>query len=227
VVQAESWPGLAGRGGGLIRAEPKPRASVKPKRCKWCKGDFFPARPMQKVCSPACAHALTNAENAKKAAKAKALEAKQDRAKRIALKTIPELIAEAQHDFNRYVRLRDAGRGCISCGAHLPAGGVGGGFDCGHYRSRGAAGHLRFCEDNAHGQCKRCNRRLSGNVAAFRIGLAGRIGDERLAALEADNAPHKWTRTELIAIRDEYRAKARALVKPSPNSGAQLGACAI
>lgn len=200
---------------------------MKQKTCQWCREPFTPARSLQKVCSPLCASRLVEARADKKRAKAKAAESRQDRARRRALKTIPELIAEAQHDFNRYVRLRDAGRGCISCGAHLPAGGVGGGFDCGHYRSRGAAGHLRFCEDNAHGQCKRCNRRLSGNVAAFRIGLAGRIGDERLAALEADNAPHKWTRTELIAIRDEYRAKARALAKPSPNSGAQLGACAI
>ena len=200
---------------------------MKQKTCQWCREPFTPARSLQKVCSPLCASRLVEARADKKRAKAKAAESRQDRAKRIALKTIPELIAEAQHDFNRYVRLRDAGRGCISCGAHLPAGGVGGGFDCGHYRSRGAAGHLRFCEDNAHGQCKRCNRRLSGNVACFRLGLLERIGADRLAALEADNAPHKWTRTELIAIRDEYRAKTRAIAKPSPNSGAQLGACAI
>ena len=200
---------------------------MKQKTCQWCREPFTPARSLQKVCAPLCASRLVESKADKKRAKEKAAEARQDRARRRALKTIPELIAEAQHDFNRYVRLRDAGRGCISCGANLQSGGVGGGFDCGHYRSRGAAGHLRFCEDNAHGQCKRCNRRLSGNVACFRLGLLERIGADRLAALEADNAPHKWTRTELIAIRDEYRAKARAIAKPSPNSGAQLGACAI
>ena len=200
---------------------------MKQKTCQWCREPFTPARSLQKVCAPLCASRLVEARADKKRAKAKAAESRQDRARRRALKTIPELIAEAQHDFNRYVRLRDAGRGCISCGANLQSGGVGGGFDCGHYRSRGAAGHLRFCEDNAHGQCKRCNRRLSGNVACFRLGLLERIGADRLAALEADNAPHKWTRTELIAIRDEYRAKTRAIAKPSPNSGAQLGACAI
>ena len=200
---------------------------MKQKTCQWCREPFTPARSLQKVCAPLCASRLVESKADKKRAKEKAAEARQDRARRRALKTIPELIAEAQHDFNRYVRLRDAGRGCISCGANLQSGGVGGGFDCGHYRSRGAAGHLRFHEDNAHGQCKRCNRRLSGNVACFRLGLLERIGADRLAALEADNAPHKWTRTELIAIRDEYRAKTRAIAKPSPNSGAQLGACAI
>jgi hypothetical protein len=30
-------------------------------------------------------------------------------------------------------------------------------------------------------------------------------------ALEASNEPHKWTREELIAIRDTYRAKLKAL----------------
>ncbi len=30
---------------------------------------------------------------------------------------------------------------------------LGGGFDAGHYRSRGAAPHLRFYTLNIHGQC--------------------------------------------------------------------------
>lgn len=204
---------------------------MKQKTCQWCREPFTPARSLQKVCSPLCASRLVEARADKKRAKAKAAESRQDRARRRALKTIPELIAEAQHDFNRYVRLRDAGRGCISCGIPLQLGGVGGGFDCGHFRSRGAAGHLRFHEDNAHGQCKRCNRRLAGNAGAYRVGLLDRIGPARLHALEADNAPHKWTRHELLAIRDEYRLKARqlelrarTLPPPPPESCAHLGA---
>ena len=202
---------------------------MKPKTCRWCRGPFTPARALQKVCSPACAHALTNAENAKKAAKAKALEAKQDRAKRIALKTIPELKKEAQHAFNAYIRARDrlAGFPCVCCGKPLDWGRLGGAVDAGHYRSTGSADHLRFREDNCHAQRSDCNRFGAGRAVDYRIGLLSRIGRERIEALEADNATHKWTREELIAIRDEYRAKARAIAKPSPNSGAQLGACAI
>ena len=213
----------------MIPTTKTPRATIKPKRCKWCRGDFFPARPMQKVCAPACAHALTNAENAKKAAKAKALEAKQDRAKRIALKTIPELKKDAQIAFNAYIRARDrlAGHACICCGRPLDWGRLGGAVDAGHYRSTGSADHLRFREDNCHAQRSDCNRFGAGRAVDYRIGLLSRIGRDRLEALETDNAPHKWTRTELIAIRDEYRAKTRALAKPSPDSGAQLGACAI
>lgn len=47
----------------------------------------------------------------------------------------------------------------------------------------------------------------------YRLGLIGRIGLEAVEALEADNAVHKWTREELIAIRDLYRSKLRALKK--------------
>ena len=33
----------------------------------------------------------------------------------------------------------------------------------------------------------------------------------RVEELEADNTPHKWQREELIAIRDGYRAKLKAI----------------
>ena len=41
--------------------------------------------------------------------------------------------------------------------------------------------------------------------------MIGRIGLERVEALEASNAPRKWTREELVAIRDTYRAKQKEL----------------
>ena len=56
---------------------------------------------------------------------------------------------------NKYIRLRDVGKECISCGTPLVAEQLGGGFDVGHYRSRGAAPHLRFYTLNIHGQCKK------------------------------------------------------------------------
>lgn len=199
------------------------------KNCRHCREPFTPVRQMQIACSPACAIALTKKQAEAAALKKKRDDLKKDRAKRHALKTIPQLIAEAQSAFNRFIRLRDAGRGCISCGVPLQLGGVGGGFDCGHYRSRGAASHLRFHEDNAHGQCKRCNRRLAGNAGAYRVGLHERIGPARLHALEADNEPRKWTRDLLEQIKHDYTAKARAFEHhiPPPESGALLGACAI
>jgi hypothetical protein len=149
----------------------------------------------------------------KKLAEARRNEKRRDRAKRNDLKTIPDLIKEAQREFNQFIRLRDRGQPCICCGQPLGAGEVGGAYDCGHYRSTGSASHLRFDERNAHAQRKHCNRYGAGRAVDYRVGLIGRIGLGSVEALEADNQPRKWTREELIAIRDTYRAKVRALKK--------------
>lgn len=188
---------------------------MKDKKCKakGCGIAFSPRTPLQVVCSPACAREFARAKREQAERKARSDERKKDREKREQLKTIPQLIEEAQRDFNRYVRLRDRGRGCISCGKPLQLGGVGGGFDAGHYRSRGAAGHLRYREDNCHGQCKHCNNYLGGSNVEYRAGLVERVGLERVLALEADNTPHKWTRAELEHIKQTYRAKAKELEK--------------
>ena len=129
------------------------------------------------------------------------------------MKGIPELTREAQTACNAYIRVRDNGKPCISCGVPLSADGVGGGFDAGHFRSRGAAPHLRFHEHNIAGQCKRCNRYMAGNVSAMRVGLINRYGLEAVEALENDNSTHKWTRDELREIRDTYRRKLREILK--------------
>ena len=86
-------------------------------------------------------------------------------------------------------------------------------MDAGHYRSRGAASHLRYHPDNCHAQSKYENRHRAGNVVEYRVGLIARIGLAAVEALEADNRVHHWTREELRAIRDEYRQKLKQLVK--------------
>jgi hypothetical protein len=159
----------------------------------------------QKVCSPRCAGRYVKA--------VKKTEIATTRARKQALKRIPDLIADAQKAFNSYVRARDEKESCICCGQPLGAGDVGGAFDCGHYRSTGSASHLRFHEDNAHAQRKSCNRWGAGRAVDYRIGLVARIGLARVEALEADNTPHKWQRDELIAIRAKYVARLRDLKK--------------
>jgi hypothetical protein len=175
------------------------------KSCAHCAKPFTPARPLQSVCSPSCAKRLTEFRKAKERAETKA--------RRRALETIPELIKVAQREFNAYIRLRDAGRPCICCGQPLGTGEVGGAYDCGHFRSVGAADHLRFDERNAHAQRKYCNKWLAGNQVAYRIGLVQRIGLESVEAIETDNRVHKWDRDELRQIAATYRAKARELKK--------------
>lgn len=177
----------------------------RPRPCPVCSKDYVPARPMQAVCSPRCAARKVKQDKAEERAKVKT--------RRQAMKTLPQLKAEAQREFNAYIRLRDqlAGHPCISSGRPLDW--SGNGVDAGHYRSVGAAPQLRFNEDNVHAQAKQENRWLAGNAADYRIGLIARIGLARVEALEADNAPKKWTREELIGIAATYRAKRKELLK--------------
>lgn len=181
--------------------------TLKPKECRQCGASFMPVRFAAKVCSPACARRY--------AAETKEAEKKQDRATRERLKTIPQLIKEAQIEFNAYRRLSDklAGHPCISCGRPLDWGTEGRSHqvDCGHYRSTGSAAHLRFDERNAHAQCVNCNRYGAGRAVDYRLGLIGRIGLASVEALEADNEPVKWDRDTLRQIKVIYRAKCRAL----------------
>lgn len=202
---------------------------MKPKTCKVCRERFTPARPLQTTCSIPCAIEWGIKAAEKKALKEAAAEKKDLALRKKALKTRSDWIKETQIAFNRYIRLRDAGKPCICCGKPLGSDAVGGGFDCGHYRSVGSAPHLRFDERNAAGQTKQCNRYGAGRAVDYRIGLIARIGLEAVEALEADQTPRKWTVDELKAIRDLYRAKAKELenYEHSPNSGAQLGAVSL
>jgi len=179
--------------------------NVKQKECKHCGTRFQPLRPLQAVCSPICASRLVKA--------AKKEEAERTKARKEKLVTIRDLIKGAQVVFNAYVRARDSHLPCICCGHSLTLDAVGGGFDCGHYRSTGSAAHLRFNEDNAHGQRKVCNRYGAGRAVDYRVGLVARIGLERVEALEADNHTHKWAADELRAIKALYRQKLKDLTK--------------
>lgn len=185
----------------------------RPKKCKACPEHFIPARPLQVACSPACAQEIARRNRAKSEKRAAIIERQKTRAAIEALKTVPQLMAEADRAFCAYVRARDAGLPCICCGGTAKSSSLtGGDWDGGHYRSRGAASHLRYHEDNCHAQLKQCNRRAF-DVAGYRANLIGRIGVERVEALEQDNSTHKWTRDELREIRDTYRKKLRDLLK--------------
>lgn len=198
-------------GKALVRTQPM-RASVTVKvlRIRLCEGcrqvKFRPARENVTWCSEECGATVALARLAKE-------EGRQDRAKREALKGVPDLTREAQEAFNEYVRLRDVGKGCFVCGTPLQIGGVGGGFDAGHIRPRSQAKHLRFDERNVHGQCKHCNAPGATLDHEMRAAAERLLGKEVTDALYADNRVHKWQRDELRQIRDTYRAKVKAMKK--------------
>ena len=192
-------------------------------RCAHCRAKFTPERPSQ-IVHVECVEAWTEAQAAKREraeAKASRAAAKVERAetriRKEAIKRKPDLMREADQAFAAYIRERDrqAGHPCISSGRPLDWA-SGNQVDAGHYRSRGAASHLRYHPDNCHAQSKYENRHRAGNAVEYRVGLIARIGLAAVEALEADNRVHHWTHDELRAIRDEYRAKLKQLTKGTP-----------
>lgn len=186
-------------------------------KCKVCGGEFTKFRPMQKVCSLACAKEIGSKTAKSQAEKERR---KQEKAERAALKarkeailTRSDWIKRAQKAFNAFIRARDKDKPCICCGKPLAVDAVGGGFDAGHYRSVGSAPHLRFDETNCHGQTKQCNRYGAGRAVDYRIGLIARIGLQAVELIEADHCERKYTIEGLKAIEAHYKLKAKELLK--------------
>lgn len=186
---------------------------MRQKTCKnkLCKKKFTPVKFAQCVCDWSCAIEYNLQQKAKESAIKQKIE-RVERVKKLnTLKSINDLIKEAQTAFNAFIRERDKNELCICCDKPYGTNALGGDFDCGHYRSRGAAGHLRFNEDNAFGQRKYCNTYLSGNVQGMRRGMIKRIGIERVMEVENNNKTKKWTREELLQIKETYKAKLKEL----------------
>lgn len=195
----------------------KPKA----KKCKVkdCCNHFIPRNSMHSVCGPVCASRMVRDKRERQESQKLKEQRRKDRETRDRLKTRSDWIKDAQREFNRYVRLRDRGTCCISCGVVLALeSSVGGGYDCGHFRSVGSAPHLRFDPDNAHGQCKKCNRYGAGRVVEYRQGLVSRLGVDVVERLESDQSARHYTIDDLKEIVRTYRAKWKELAKQSESS---------
>lgn len=205
---------------------------LKTKSCRHCKTEYCPVTSTQVVCSPNCAVEYTRArvERKRQADQRRHLRSvKQNQRKRKeSLKTRGDYLKLAQAAFNRYIRLRDRGKPCISClRSELEVEGseswkVGGAWDCGHFLGVGAHPELRFEELNAHRQCKSCNSgshhhvRKKRTVAQdYRDNLVERIGITPVTWLEGPHPAAKWSIDEIKQIRDTYRRKARELEEKS------------
>lgn len=180
--------------------------AVKTKKCAVCKRNFVPISTLAKACSPKCAIELTQRAKARKVEQGKREQRRIDKAHKQALETVPELTKKAQTAFNRYIRLRDAGKPCVSCGKPWRDN-----FQACHYVPAGRSNKLRFDEDNVHGGCVRCNLYESGNLRGYRIGLIQRIGAARVEEMESDHELRKWGKDELRELAKLYRQKAKDL----------------
>lgn len=125
------------------------------------------------------------------------------------LKTRSDFMREAQIAFNAYIRVRDKGRLCVSCGASEGLLRHGGNFDAGHYRSIGSAPHMRFHLFNCFAQCKKCNNHLSGNAIEYRKALCERYGSEFVERLDNENTIRRFDIAYLKRIKSIFNKKRR------------------
>jgi len=171
--------------------------------CRVCKKPYQRFQTTHVVCSPVCALELSR----EKAARTRKSVTRQMR-KDFNASDRSYQLKKAQESFNGYIRERDKGMGCISCGTTDESLR----YDAGHYRTTGAHPELRFAEDNCHRQCHyNCNINRSGNITDYRIGLVRRIGSERVEWLERDHPAKKYTLDEIIEIKLKYRKKLKEL----------------
>ena len=190
------------------------------KKCRnpECKQPFKPTfNNMQPTCSVPCAIRLGQIAKAKTAVrveKARVREnrqAKRDQRENDLAWWLKVDAAEGNKNggntaywLHRWIRLvRDKDQPCPMCGSMTPKGGH---WHACHYRSRGAAKHLRFTPDNIHKGCQNCNTRTSGDTGAkFRADLVLRLGEDRVTEIDNDNTIYRWTIDECREIRNKYK----------------------
>jgi hypothetical protein len=112
-----------------------------------------------------------------------------------------------------YVRKRDKGKQCISCGCNWNPE-----FEAGHHYSANSFLTLKFNLDNIHGQCFFCNNKLEGNFQNYALNLPNRIGVERynelvrLASIDKQFSKI-WNLENLKEIRDNVKELTKILPK--------------
>lgn len=105
----------------------------------------------------------------------------------VIIKKKPDLKAKLDKEFSLFIRLRDCMPNgffrCISCGKIKPFAQA----DCGHFHSRR---HLstRFDEDNAHAECRACNRFSADHLINYEKNLIAKIGQQKFDLLKVKAA---------------------------------------
>ena len=191
--------------------------AVKQKACKICRARFRPFNSLALVCSPKCAIEFARKQAAANQIKLDRIEAKKSKEQRAKERKQKAdfrrtdtkwLKANAEFYCNKYIRLRDAGKGCISCGTHNPNIV----YAAGHFIPKGRCIPLRYDERNIHLQCNNyCNKHLSGNPTPYEAALRIKLGDEAVEWLKGPHEPVRYMPEDYLRIIDEYKAKIKLL----------------
>lgn len=166
----------------------------KAKLCKVCGKEFLPYTTTQPVCQISCLMEYNSEKEVKKRVK----QMKKD------LLTHKDYLNILQVVFNKYIRIRDAGKPCISCGCKVTEG------HASHLFSVGAYPNLRFNEFNVNLSCIECNLHKHGNIAEYTLRLPERIGQDNFnKLLEQRNEKLKLTIPEIKILIEKYKKLCR------------------
>jgi len=171
------------------------------KRCKSCREHFTPFNSLQKYCLKDECVKVFVAELKEKEWKKRKAKAKAE------LTTVQDYLKIAQQVFNTFIRKRDHGKPCISCGKKLV-----GKFDASHYYNANNHWNVRFDEMNVHGACVECNQWKHGNLIEYGIRLEKLIGPDEFSILREDAYKlRKFSIDELKGIIAEYKRKLKEM----------------
>jgi len=125
-------------------------------------------------------------------------------------KSVQQLIKQLQPLFNKWIRLRDFGKPCISCGEYNDK------MDAGHFYAKSGYSGLRFDEDNTHAECQRCNRFDESHLISYSENLKEKIGEKDFKALKERAQDYKingrkWSRAELRDLIEMYKSKIKLM----------------
>jgi len=141
---------------------------------------------MEPVCSFTCQY-VYNTKHMKKSDLKKSKPIKKKKTEKIST-----LLKKFEEVFNRYIRLRDQGKPCISCGEYNE-------LQAGHYFAVSGYKALRFDEDNVHGECARCNCFDESHLIGYGQNIINKIG-----ALDYQDLINRARKYKAGTLNNEY-----------------------
>ena len=167
------------------------------RKCKYCLERYTPKYSTTEPCPKyecRLQHLSANVAKINRANKATAKDS---------IKSYAQRLGEAKKVFQKWIRLRDKDKPCISCGSISSTV-----WDGGHFKKAELYSGVIFNEYNVNIQCGKCNRFLGGNELNYRTGLIAKIGEQAVLNLEhlaEMSRMKKYTNEELEEIKLKYK----------------------
>lgn len=124
--------------------------------------------------------------------------------------SISSLKRKADLIFGEYIRLRDNGLPCISCGEPKEY------LQCGHFYAKQGYDGLRYDVFNSNGECAGCNCFDESHLIGYADNLLIKIGKVeyellKMRAGDYKQHGHKWTRSEMEDVISTFKGKIKEI----------------